>query len=173
MPCCNTAPYKRLQRVLCCPCSYTAHAAKQRTGLYSGVSVNLTHSSVHNTVTTQANYAPPAPRWSTSQRGAAHPARTRYQSHAGRCTGQHSRPIIIRYIRVRTPQTMPARRGQLLPCVDRWQVLTHCQQYRPGAPADGSASQPVQGQSSSRSAAGGAEPLAALAAALFGLSPDS
>ena len=29
------------------------------------------------------------------------------------------------------------------------------------------------GQSSSRSAAGGAEPLAACAAALFGLSPDS
>ena len=66
----------------------------------------------------------------------------------------------------------------------------------PGAPAEGSASPPVQGQpgsvsilltpgglqsgtlhpagqSSSRGAAGGAEPLAALAAALFGLSPDS
>lgn len=42
-------------------------------------------------------------------------------------------------------QTMPARRGQLLPPVDRWQVLTRCQQYRPGAPAEGSASPPVQG----------------------------
>lgn len=65
-----------------------------------------------------------------------------------------------------------------------------------GAPAEGSASPPVQGQpggvsmlpepggwrsgtfhpagqSSGRSAAGGAEPLAALAAFLFGLSPDS
>ena len=61
----------------------------------------------------------------------------------GRCTGQHSPPIIIRYIRW---QTMPARRGQLLPCMDRWQVLTHCQQYRPGAPAEGSASTPAQGQ---------------------------
>lgn len=67
--------------------SYTAHAAKQRTGLYSGVSVNLTHSSVHNTVTTQANYAPPAPRWSTSQRRSTssayqipEPRRTLYRS---------------------------------------------------------------------------------------------
>lgn len=68
---------------------------------------------------------------------------------------------------------MPARRGQLLPSVDRWQVLTRCQQYRPGAPAEWSASPPVQSQPGSRGAAGGAEPLAALAAAFFGLSPDS
>ena len=43
-------------------------------------------------------------------------------------------------------KTMPARRGQLLPYADRWQVLTRCQQYRPGAPAEGSASPPVHGQ---------------------------
>ena len=52
----------------------------------------------------------------------------------------------------------------------------------PGAPADGSASPPVQGQSgalhpagqsSGRGRAGGAEPLTAAAASLFGLSPDS
>lgn len=49
---------------------------------------------------------------------------TRYNRYAGRCTAQHSRPIIIRYIRVQlyallwiharqcsTSQTMPARRG--------------------------------------------------------------
>lgn len=54
---------------------------------------------------------------------AAPPAHTGYQRSAGRCTGQRIPPIIIMYIRVRTPQTMPARRGQLLPCVDRWQVL--------------------------------------------------
>ena len=41
-----------------------------------------------------------------------------------RCTGQHSRPIIIRYIKgCSIPQTVPARRGQLLPSADRWQVL--------------------------------------------------
>ena len=56
----------------------------------------------------------------------------------------------------------------------------------PGVPADGSASPPAQGQpggqsgalhpagqSSNKGAAGGAEPLAATAASLFGLSPDS
>ena len=98
---------------------------------------------------------------------------------------------------------MQARRDQLFPSVDRWQVLTRCQQYRPGALADWSSSPPVQGQpgygfdasrarrlviwhcvigqgapgqpgtlytagqSSSRDAVGGAEPLAALAASLF------
>mgnify|MGYP004662689173 CR=1 FL=1 len=66
----------------------------------------------------------------------APPAHTRYQRHTGRCTAQHSRPIIIRYIRA---QTIPAAAGQLLPSADRWQVLTRCQQYRPGAPAEGSA----------------------------------
>lgn len=35
------------------------------------------------------------------------------------------------------PQTMPARRGQLLTSADRWQVLARFQQYRPGAPAEG------------------------------------
>ena len=64
----------------------------------------------------------------------------------GRCTGQYSRPIIIRHIRwCSISQTVQARRGQLLPSVDRWQVLTRCQQYRPGAPAEVSASPPVQG----------------------------
>lgn len=53
-------------------------------------------------------------------------------------------PIIIMYIRGGIPQTMQARRGQLLPSVDCWQVLAACQQYRPGAPAEGSASPPVQ-----------------------------
>lgn len=122
------------------------------------------------------------------------PAHTRYQRHAGTLH------------RSAQPHTMQARRGQLLPCVDRWQVLTRCQQYRPGAPADVSASPPVKGQpgggldasharrlavwhrvigqsghsgtlhpaeQSSRSAAGSAEPLAAFAVSLFGLSPDS
>ena len=75
---------------------------------------------------------------------------------------------------------MPAATGQRLPCADRWQVLTRCQQYRPGAPAEGVSGQAGRsgtlhpaGQSSGRSAAGGAEPLAALAESLFGLSPDS
>lgn len=49
----------------------------------------------------------------------------------GRCTGQHRPPIIIRYIRrcrgAPCCGSMPARRGQLLPCMDRLQALTRCQ----------------------------------------------
>lgn len=45
----------------------------------------------------------------TSKRSAS--TDTRYQRHAGRCTGQHRPPIIIRYIR---GQTMPAAAGQRL-----------------------------------------------------------
>lgn len=71
---------------------------------------------------------------------------------------------------------MPARR-RLAP--------TACESLAsaaPGAPAERSVPPPVQGQpgtlhpagqSSGRGAAGGAEPLAATAASLFGLSPDS
>lgn len=62
------ATYKRLQHVLCSPCSYITHAAKQRTGLYSGFSIDLTRSSAHNTAITQDDYAPSAPRWRASQR---------------------------------------------------------------------------------------------------------
>lgn len=59
-------------------------------------------------------------------------------------------------------------------------ALTVCRSLAsaaPGAPAEGAASPPVQGQPGGavqrQGAAGGAEPLAALAASLFGLSPDS
>lgn len=112
----------------------------------------------------------------------------------GRCTGQHRPPIIIMYIRgCSISQTMPAAAGQLLPCADRWQVLhpahllrgqrLHLHRVSPAGSrclprpaacnlAPGQRSTRA-GQSSSRSAAGGAEPLAALAASLFGLSPDS
>jgi hypothetical protein len=36
LPCCNTNTHKRLQRVFHRKCNYTAHAVKQRTGIYSG-----------------------------------------------------------------------------------------------------------------------------------------
>lgn len=42
--------------------SYTAHAAKQHTGLCRGVSVNLTHSTAYDTRPTQAAIIPPVPR---------------------------------------------------------------------------------------------------------------
>lgn len=109
----------------------------------------------------------------------------RYQRHAGRRTGQRSRPIIIRYIRAQ----------RCAPVIDPCQTVQHTADH--ASPAGVSASTCTgsarrlaiwhrvsgqaghsgtlhpAGQSSSRSAAGGAEPLAACAAALFGLSPDS
>ena len=68
MPCCNTATQKRLQRVLCCPCSYTARATKQRTELYRGFTRDYARSTAHDTRPTQADIIPPAQCWSVSQR---------------------------------------------------------------------------------------------------------
>ncbi len=70
----------------------------------------------------------------------------------GRYTGQRNRPIIIMYIRVQ----------RCAPVMNLCQTVQHIADY--ASPA---------GQSSSRSVAGGAEPLAAVAVSLFGLSPDS
>lgn len=100
LPCCNTAPYKRLQHVLFRPCNYAAHAAKRLTGLYRGFSCDLSHSTATNTRPTQAAIIPPAPRWSAhTHRDAPH----RYQIPPPRRTLYSSAqpPIIIRYIRVR------------------------------------------------------------------------
>ena len=68
----------------------------------------------------------------------------------GRYTGQHRPSIIIMYIR---GQTMPETAGSASPPVNLARV----------SPAE----------QSSRGTADGAEPLAATAASLFGLSPDS
>ena len=76
LPCCNASIYKRLQCVLRSQCSYTVHAAKQRTGLYRGVSGNLAHSTAYDTRPKQAAIISPAPRWSVSQR---HSASSTYQ----------------------------------------------------------------------------------------------
>ena len=80
--------------------SYTANATKQCTGLYRGVSGNLTHSTAHDTRPAQAVIIPPAPRWSVSQHRSTSSAYQDTNAPPGRCTGQHSHPIIIRYIRV-------------------------------------------------------------------------
>lgn len=81
LPCCNAAPCKRLQRVSCYKCSYTAHTAKQCTKLYSGVSDYLPY------------FVPIIRRCillcctacktlEGIQTGVAPPAHTRYQRHA-------------------------------------------------------------------------------------------
>nr|DAK00204.1 MAG TPA: hypothetical protein [Caudoviricetes sp.] len=58
-----SATHKRSQQIFCYQCNYTTKTSKAFTGLYRGISVNLTHSSAHNTAATQAAYAPLAPRW--------------------------------------------------------------------------------------------------------------
>lgn len=117
----------RLQRLSCCQCNYTATTSKAFTGLCSGLSADLPYSSAHGTAYTRAAYIPPVPRRTLCR--------------------QAQPPIIIRYIRVQgcallwiharqcsISQTMPARRGQLLPCADRWQVLhpAHLLRGQPG-----------------------------------------
>lgn len=76
LPFCNAAPYKHLQRLLFRQCSYIAKFAKQRTGLCSGFSCGLPHSTATDTRPAQAAIIPPVPRWSThTHRNAPH----RYQ----------------------------------------------------------------------------------------------
>ena len=148
MPCYNIPPYNRLQRVLCRPCklycqhSKTAHGALQALFLLFAPFYRRryqTDTSGYNTAC------------STLERITAPgctPAHTKYKRYA-RMLYRSAQPPYYNnvYIRVRPFYgSMPARRGQLLPSVDCWQVLAACQQYRPGAPAEGSASPPVQGQ---------------------------
>lgn len=144
---------------------YTAKTPKPFTGLYRGISVDLTHSSAHNTAATQTAYTPLAPRW-RAYRQALHlhryqippPRRTLYRAEQP--------PIIIRYIRGRR-------------CIDLCQAIQHsadhasgsgsacltCIRYKgqPGGWRSGTGQQSRRtlhpaGQSSGR---GGAEPLAA------------
>lgn len=164
-------PHKRLQRVLCCLCSYTAHAAKQRTELCRGFSCNSSYSTAHDNRPTQAAIIPSATRWSVCQHPDGLHRYKRYQRHAGRCAAQHNRPIIIMYIRVQrcAPVMDSCQPGgvSILPTPGGWRSGTGQQLGRTAGTLH-----PAR-QSSSRDAAGGAEPLAALAVSLFGLSPDS
>lgn len=143
MPCYNTAPYKRLQRVLRRQCSYTTHAIKQRTELYRGVSGNLpcfaavvwlVHLPIlHRLCHAGAYHSAAAP--------SAQPDTTVTQ---GRCTGQHSRPIIIRYIRaqrcapVMDPcQTVQHTTDHASPAGSAPAVCGSLASDAPGAPAEG------------------------------------
>lgn len=142
--CCNTATRRRLQRLLFRSCKLYSHNAKTVYRALQGISVDFPHSSTHNTAATQTAYAPPATHW-RAYRQALHlhryqippPRRTLYKSAQPPIIIAQT-PIIIRYIR--GAQTMPARRGLRLSCVDRWQVLHRAHLLR------GSASPPVQGQ---------------------------
>ena len=155
LPRCNAAPYKRLQRILCRQCIfYIAHATKQHTGLYRRFSCNYTRLTAHDTRPTQADIIPSAPRWSVSQRRSVSSA---YQIPPPRRTLYNS---------AQPPYYNKVYKGAP-PVMDPCQIVQHTIQTMP-------AWHPPHGRTvQQRDAAGGAEPLAALAAALFGLSPDS
>ena len=175
MPCCNTAAYKSLQRVLCRPCSYTTHAAKQRTGLYRVIPCDCTHTTAIDTRPTQAGIMPPVSRWSVSQRGNAS---STYQIPTPRRTLHRSAQTAYYnkvYIRA---QGAP-------PVMDPCQTVQHIAdnaspagyrcfhtRLKPRNRISLALSWHTSGIMLS-SWHGGAEPLTATAASLFGLSPDS
>lgn len=114
LPCYNTAPHKRLQRVLPCQCDYTANIAKQRTELYKRFSCNLPHSTAADTRPTQTATILPAPRWSVSQRRSASSAYHIPQPRRTLCRSAQP-PIIIRYIMVQG----------CAPVIDPYQTVQH------------------------------------------------
>lgn len=172
------ALYKRLQRVLFHPCNYTTHGVKQHTGLCRVVSVNLPHSSAHNTAAAQTAYIPPTQRWR-----AYHQAQhlRRYQIPAPRRTLY--RPAQPPYYNKVYKGAAVRRCYGSMP-----DGATYLRPFQPGGGFDASHARRLEvwhrvsgkpstlhqaGQSSSKCAAGGAEPLTAATVSLFGLSPDS
>lgn len=143
-----------------CPvhASYTANTAKQRTGLYRRFSCGLSHFTAADARPAQAAIyhlrharayhsavAPPTRARYHSRAGTLdRPAQTAYYNKVYKSAETHLLWIHARQCSI--SQTMQARRVLFLPPVDRWQVLTRYQQHKPGAPAEGSASPPVQGQ---------------------------
>jgi hypothetical protein len=121
LTCCNTPKHKLLQRVFRRSCNYTTSTSKQRTGLCSGFSCDLPHSTAYDTRPTKADIMPPAPRWSVYQRPDCLQAYTKIPPPRRTLYRSEQPPIIIRYIRTpllwiharqcSIPQTMPARRG--------------------------------------------------------------
>lgn len=173
MPCCNTAIYNRLQGVLCRLCSYITNSAKQRTGLYMGVSVDLAHSSVHNTVTTQANYAPTAPHWRAYHQAQHLQHIPDTNAAPGRCTGQHRPPYYNKVYKSAFLSWIHARRGSIPQIMQAQRGLdTFHARLKPWHRVSLALAWHTSGIMF-LSWHSGAEPLAALAASLFGLSPDS
>ena len=124
---------------------YTAHAAKQRTGLYNGFSCDYARSSTANTRPTHAAIIPPVPRWSVSQHRSTSNAYQipdatpdAVQARTAAYYNKVYKGAAVRLCYGSMPDSAADCRpckpggGQLLPSANRRQVLTHCQQYRPG-----------------------------------------
>lgn len=151
-----------------CPvhASYTANTAKQRTGLYRRFSCGLSHFTAADARPAQAAIyhlrharayhsavAPPTRARYHSRAGTLdRPAQTAYYNKVYKSAETHLLWIHARQCSI--SQTMQARRLAI------WHWVNPAPSTRRGSPAVWSA-------------AGGAEPLAATAVSLFGLSPDS
>lgn len=170
-----SASHNRLRLSFCRQCNYTTTTPKPFTGLYRGFSVDLPHSSAHNTAGAQAAYTPPAPRW-RAYRQALH--FHRYQTPPpnrdtvqGRAAAYYNKV----YIRVRSCYGfMPDSAAYHRPCqpggvsvsclhpvqksAQRLEVWHRVSSQ--GAPGLLGTLHPA-GQSINMGAAGGAEPLAA------------
>lgn len=164
-------PHTSVYSVFCAVnANYTANDAKRRTGLYSGFSCNYANSTAHNTRQTQAAIIPPAPRWSVSQRRSTS---STYQIPPPRRTlCRSAQPPYYNKVYKGGAVQHTANRAcggvSILPT--------------PGGLRSGTGSavrayrltlSTRRGSQAAGGAAGGAEPLAATAAALFGLPPDS
>lgn len=94
------AKYKRLQHVLCSPCRVIQHTLQNSSHGFTGAFPLICPIPAH---TIQQTHKPPIHRL---RHAGGHTVKrctstdTRHYRHAGHCTGQRSRPIIIRYIRV-------------------------------------------------------------------------
>ena len=94
--------------------SYTTKTPKLFTGLYRCISVDLPHSSAHNTAATQAAYTPTVPRWRAYPQ-AQHLHRYRITpTHRTLCKPAQP-PIIIMYIGVL----------RCVPVIDLCQAIQH------------------------------------------------
>ena len=135
---------------------------KAFTGLYRCVSGNLTHFTAYNTRPAKADITPPAPRWSVSQRRSTSSA---YQI-------PDAAPDAIQ-VSAAAYYNKVYKRAAVRPVIDPCPLVHHSAGHARGGGSVHPACIRCRGQPSGRGVAGGAEPLAATAASLFGLSPDS
>lgn len=135
MPCCNT-PYTSVYSSFCAVNAVIPHTTQNGVQGFTGSfpAIDPFNRQQYQTGTGGYNTA-----IATPERIAAPghpPAHTRYKRHTGRCTGQRSRPIIIRYIMAQQCacyRPMPNSAADRRPCQPggvsshrlrvRWQVL--------------------------------------------------
>lgn len=163
--------------LLFCPAAIQTH-----TSVYSGFSCDCALLTANDTRPTQAAIIPPVQRWSVSQRRSTSstyqippPRRTLYRSAQTAYYNKVYKGASVRTCYGSMPDGAAYRRpcqpGGGLDAPNARRLAIWHRVSNQGAP-DQPCTLHQEIQPSSRGAAGGAEPLAALAASLFGLSPD-